>query len=319
MRNIKLILSHLFIVILFASCTAYNGLTYNVNSNQTQVHLSTDNYKIVKYVEGKSTAKYLFGIGGGNKQGMVARAREEMLRNANLKGKSRAVINETVEVKARQILIYTEFTYIVSAHIVEFYSAPGNEPKVEDDVFISREIIKEPTVKQQKVSAGVMSLGMSGDGYTNSSPDYFAGYAIEFSKPDANKNLFWEVQINGLLADFDFKSNYEQFKQTTWGLEVPVFVGIKTELFANTNFFVKTGLGLGYYLEQQRGLYLQSWSSTSYPTGLDRNYHSILALLEIQTGLNLWKKWDVFVGYKHAFISGDYDIAKVGISYRFAK
>jgi hypothetical protein len=318
MKNIQLILSQLFIVILFASCTAYNGLTYNVNSNQTQVHLSTDNYKVVKYVEGKSTAKYLFGIGGGNKQGMVARAREEMLRNANLKGKSRAVINETVEIKARQIFIYTEFTYIVSAHIVEFYSNPANEPKVEEDVFISREVITEPSVKQQKVSAGVMTMLMMGNGYSNNSADFFAGYGIEFSKPNTSENLFWEIQANLLYAKNSYMSYNEDFDQSTFGLEIPVLLGYRANLSQKTAWFAKAGLGLGYYIDKIDGTYYPNgYYGSGFPSVIDRIGFSLYPLIELQTGFNVWKNWDVFVGYKHAFYYGDYDIAKVGISYRF--
>lgn len=39
--------------------------------------------------------KYFRGIGGYGNKGMIAQARQNMLRNAGLIGKSRAVINET--------------------------------------------------------------------------------------------------------------------------------------------------------------------------------------------------------------------------------
>ena len=311
MKNLKLFLFQLLIVATLASCTAYNGLTYNVNSNQTQVHLSTDNYKIIKYVEGKSTSKYLFGIGGGNKQGMIARAREEMLKNANLKGKSRAVINETVEIKARQIFIYTEFTYIVSAYIVEFYSDPSNEPKVEDDVFISREIIDETTVKQTKLSAGTLTMNLTEPIVNNRSFGFFGSYAIEFSKPISNKNWFWELQTNLMYIQNNYSLsnfNYYNSELITYGIEIPVLIGYRVNLSPKTLWFAKAGLGLGYYIER-----------SYYYDGGNNVDDQILPLLELQTGFSIGKKWDVFAGYKHAFAYGDYDIAKIGVSYKFNK
>ena len=112
----------LLTVILSTSCRVHDGLTRNENQHQTQVVLSEKNYRTVKYVEGDAYARYYFGIGGGKSQrGIVARARENMLRNAGLIGKSRAVINETVETQYKQTFFVTEVRYIVSGYVVEFY------------------------------------------------------------------------------------------------------------------------------------------------------------------------------------------------------
>ncbi|MBP1663982.1 MAG: hypothetical protein H6Q19_1122 [Bacteroidetes bacterium] len=118
----------LLTVILSTSCRVHDGLTRNENQHQTQVVLSEKNYRIIKYVEGDAFARYYFGIGGGKRQrGIVALARENMLRNAGLIGKSRAVINETVETQYKQFFFVTEVRYIVSGYVVEFYD-PATEP-----------------------------------------------------------------------------------------------------------------------------------------------------------------------------------------------
>ncbi|HPT44161.1 MAG TPA: hypothetical protein PLH52_09925, partial [Paludibacteraceae bacterium] len=105
----------LLTVILSTSCRVHDGLTRNENQHQTQVVLSEKNYRIIKYVEGDAYARYYFGIGGGkSNRGLVALAREHMLKNAGLIGKSRALINETVETQYKQIFFVTDVRYIVS-------------------------------------------------------------------------------------------------------------------------------------------------------------------------------------------------------------
>ncbi len=63
---------------------------------------------------------YIFGIGGHDRNGMIEEARAEMLENADLVGSSKAVINETVEVKHSFFPFVRKYDVIVSAYIVEF-------------------------------------------------------------------------------------------------------------------------------------------------------------------------------------------------------
>lgn len=93
--KIKFIIYQAFIIFSLSSCIGHSGLTRNLNSHETNVVLSRPNYKVIKYVQGESVAKYFLGIGGYGNKGMIAQARQNMLRNAGLIGKSRAVINET--------------------------------------------------------------------------------------------------------------------------------------------------------------------------------------------------------------------------------
>ena len=102
------------LALLLVSCGVSNGLTYNQNSHTTQVVLSKNNFKVVEHVKGEATNDYFLFFGGGRK------ARAEMLKNANLVGTSRAVINETVEAHSFLFFIGTKYTVTVSADVIEF-------------------------------------------------------------------------------------------------------------------------------------------------------------------------------------------------------
>ena len=119
-KNIFVVLIAVSIIV--SGCGIHNGLTSNVNNHQTDVVLSNKNFKVVARVEGTAGDRYIFGIGGLDKSGLISNARSKMLAKAQLIGKSRAIINETVEIKNRFVLIYTDYTVTVSAYIIEFYN-----------------------------------------------------------------------------------------------------------------------------------------------------------------------------------------------------
>ena len=108
------------LTILTTSCATHNGLTKNINQNNTEVVLSKNNFKIIKSVKGSAKATYIFGIGGHSKNGLVAEAKANMLENAKLEGTSRAIINETVEIKGSAFPFVGVYKVIVSGQIVEF-------------------------------------------------------------------------------------------------------------------------------------------------------------------------------------------------------
>jgi hypothetical protein len=108
------------IAFLFSSCTVHFGLTSNSNIHSTEVVLSKKNFKVVDSVQGTSQAVYVFGIGGISKNAMIAEARANMLSKVDFIGTSKAVINETVEVKYTLFPFFREYLVTVSAHIIEF-------------------------------------------------------------------------------------------------------------------------------------------------------------------------------------------------------
>jgi len=108
------------ITFLFSGCAMHSGLTTNLNNHTTEVVLSKNNFKVIASVQGESYATYVFGIGGLTKKAMVAEARVNMLSKANMIGSSKAIINETVEIKCSLFPIVRRYRVIVSGNIIEF-------------------------------------------------------------------------------------------------------------------------------------------------------------------------------------------------------
>jgi hypothetical protein len=82
--------------------------------------LSKNNFKVVSYVKGTASGTSVFGIGGSFKA-LIGEARKKMLENANLEGRSRAVINETVEQNYKNYVgVVNQKAVTVSAYIIEF-------------------------------------------------------------------------------------------------------------------------------------------------------------------------------------------------------
>jgi len=104
---------------LLTSCGAGSGLTTNLNNHTTQVVLSKNNFKVVEHVKGEASSSY-FLIFGGSKKALIEEARANMLKNTNLLGTSRAVINETVEIHRFVVFLATKYTVTVSADVIEF-------------------------------------------------------------------------------------------------------------------------------------------------------------------------------------------------------
>lgn len=129
MRKILNILTIAAVVFTFSSCAVHSGLTTNQNQNNTEVLLQGANYTVVQKVQGKTSAWVVFGFGGAFRP-MIAKARAEMLESADLIGKSRAVINEVVEVNDKFFGIIAIKTVTVSAHVVEFTGAAKSKTVV---------------------------------------------------------------------------------------------------------------------------------------------------------------------------------------------
>ena len=110
----------LFSAMFLASCAGHRGLTSNVNNHSTEVVLSKKNFKVIKSVSGTASVTYVLGIGGLSKSALIAEARAEMLKQAELQGSARAIINETVEVKGSSFPFVGKKLVTVSAQVIEF-------------------------------------------------------------------------------------------------------------------------------------------------------------------------------------------------------
>ncbi len=123
MKKAKLLIFVIGITFLLPSCMTLNsGLTENVNNHTTSVVLSRKNYNVIASVQGEAQTTSIFGLGGGIlKKGLIAKAKSKMLKNADIVGGAKAIINETVEVKrARYFFFISTYTVIVSGHVIEF-------------------------------------------------------------------------------------------------------------------------------------------------------------------------------------------------------
>lgn len=109
-----------FASMLLSSCALHHSYTGNLNAHQTNVVLSESNYVVKEQVTGKAEATYVFGIGGIGKKSLYNAARQDMYLNADLNGKSRALINETFETKTSFFLILWKKQITTSAHVIEF-------------------------------------------------------------------------------------------------------------------------------------------------------------------------------------------------------
>ncbi|MDR3142991.1 MAG: hypothetical protein LBU37_14875, partial [Tannerellaceae bacterium] len=86
------------------------------------VILSERNFRVVSNVQGTAETFYIFGIGGMSKSALIADAKAQILEQADMTGKSRALVNEIVEEHALSILppVYYKKKITVTAQLIEF-------------------------------------------------------------------------------------------------------------------------------------------------------------------------------------------------------
>lgn len=117
MKNIRLLFSALTISLLLSGCAAYHQ-----GSMTGSAALSQANFSYVKQnVSAKSSAVYVFGIGGIDKKTLVDDAKKKLIA-ANPMGPNQAMANVTVNFKKSWYMgiIYQTVDCVISADIVEF-------------------------------------------------------------------------------------------------------------------------------------------------------------------------------------------------------
>ncbi|MEO9806039.1 MAG: DUF6567 family protein [Reichenbachiella sp.] len=103
------------------SCGVSGAYIYNHNQNSTQVHLAKNNYQIVSEVSGSADVDYVLIFGGMNRKQLYSEAYASMIREADLKSGSRAIVNIVTEEHLGGVPpFYYNRTITVSAHIIEF-------------------------------------------------------------------------------------------------------------------------------------------------------------------------------------------------------
>ncbi len=117
----KLALLLISITLLFSSCaTIDKALTLNSHNNTTEVVLAKKNFKIIGKVEGKSEGRYIFGIAEQPQKSLISEAKVDMLNKSNIVGSSKAIINETVEIKYSMLAFFGTCRVTATGYVVEF-------------------------------------------------------------------------------------------------------------------------------------------------------------------------------------------------------
>jgi hypothetical protein len=133
----KKVIYPFFVIVVFtlSSCAIHNGYMNNSAS------LSQANFSYVgNEISGTASTMRVFGIGGLNKQAIVAEAKRNMLKNHPLK-ENQALANITVNWKLGFYLIVVNDKCTVTADIVEFKS--GLSTKKEDLTTTSNDLTEE--------------------------------------------------------------------------------------------------------------------------------------------------------------------------------
>ena len=107
--------------LLVSSCGITEQATQNVNELQTQVVLTEANYKVIGTATAELTQTYVFGFGGISKKALGQSAMSAMMKNADLQGGARAIINANVEYDVVTYLgVFTKVTATATGTIIEF-------------------------------------------------------------------------------------------------------------------------------------------------------------------------------------------------------
>ena len=121
MKKLSNTLIVMVLLAFLSSCGASGALVLNHNDNSTQVHLASNNYRVLEQVSGSSEVNYILLIGGINKRKLYNNAYAEMVEKAQLTQGSRALVNIVTEEHLGGVYpFYFKRTITVSAHVVEF-------------------------------------------------------------------------------------------------------------------------------------------------------------------------------------------------------
>lgn len=107
-------------VLMLSSCGVHFPLSHNLNLNVTNVDLGDNNFTVIKTVSGEAETRYVLGFGGLKKRSLLELAKKEMIAEAEMDGKSRALINVTVEEYVKSFVFVTRRKVVVTGQVVEF-------------------------------------------------------------------------------------------------------------------------------------------------------------------------------------------------------
>ncbi|MDR1500024.1 MAG: hypothetical protein LBI58_03490 [Tannerellaceae bacterium] len=100
-------------------CGVTSTAMINDNTTLTNVELSKKNFVVLGQTEGVSSDMYILGFGGFAKR-LYGKAKTDMLQKANLKGKSRAVVNITYDTHIAFYFFVNVYTVTATGTVIEF-------------------------------------------------------------------------------------------------------------------------------------------------------------------------------------------------------
>lgn len=195
MKKLLKVVVSLWIGATACGCGTAQLNTINSNTSLTNVELSQANYRIVKNIEGFSSASYVLGIGGLSRKAIRDNAVADMMRKAKLTG-SQAIVNVHVKKHVATVLgLYTEVSVTATAQVIEFLSENDNDrfQQTQD---------QQKAVNQQKLQLG----DLYDDGVCK-------GYIFEISDDGAHGKIVYPKQI--AVTSWCTKELRNELPQTT--------------------------------------------------------------------------------------------------------
>jgi len=241
-----------------------------MNNNVTNVVLQSDNYKVIQKVQGKASGTYIFGIpvagvvGGGFKP-LIAKARNDMLKNVNLVGYSRAIINETVEVNDKFFLLFGIKTVTVSAYVIEFTSNNSIQQQSTQQIDTQpQHIQQESTQRTNTQSQNIQPQQEQSSTFIEEKPAY-----LNFNEyKNGTPSLYFDFtlkQVGGAykITEVRPKTDKMQIETEIWGIRVNGIDYINEYRYSQNRVYNKIE-GKGYY-SYFRGFYKEAY--VILPTG----------------------------------------------------
>lgn len=136
-------------LLMFTGCGIMDHLTANANLTQTQVQLSTNNYKVIGQVVGEATDTYILGFGGLSKSTLANNSYAEMLKNANLKD-SQTIIHITTTTKVKDYVLWWKVSSVTTGIVIEFVddiTADSNSLKSQNEQINISEYSAQPSIE----------------------------------------------------------------------------------------------------------------------------------------------------------------------------
>ena len=156
MKNFFSVVAALCLAAMTTGCGTSLFNSSNSGTNLTNVELSKANYRIVKNIEGFSSASYILGIGGLSRKATRDNAVADMMRKAKLTG-SQAVVNVHIKNHFTTVLgLYMRFSVSATAQVIEFLpEAPVQTAEVSNH---SESAASVPSVESQAMRYAIGDL-----------------------------------------------------------------------------------------------------------------------------------------------------------------